>query len=437
VLESFLAPSPIPPDDIGESPTTTRHRRKDTLGGSVRCAVDDEEISVVKMRKHWLRPLIVLLALVLGALGCNLTNNDDSPTQGTTITPATGAPVITISSPGNGAEVVRGQEVLVQSSAQDTIGITRIELRVNGFIVNTVSSTSPSGDRQFAVIQPWTPSEAGPATLVVIAYRASIPSTPAQIVVNVRQSAAQVTATLLPPIGVTQPPPDDPTCRAFVEVNGLNFRTGPETNYPIIDVLTLGELAEITGRLGNNSWWQVRDGLNVGWISAAYTSETGDCSLIPIVLPPPSPTPRPATATPTDLPTGTPIPGSPTPVPTATEAIPDLVVSAITGPEVLALNASGTVGARYVVTIVNQGTGNSGQFSTSFRQPDGTTQQLPAIVVNLSPGQSVALEVDVLFTASDNYQLEATADSGSQVTELDDGNNVRTLNVVITTQPGS
>lgn len=390
---------------------------------------------MANQRTSWLRPLLVLSVLALGALACNLTNDVASPTQGETATSASGAPVITISSPNNGAEVIRGQEVLVQSSAQDTVGITRIELRVNGFIVNTVSSTSPSGDRQFSVIQPWTPAEAGLATLQVIAYRASIASTPAQIVVNVRQSAAQVTATLLPPAGVTQPAPDDPTCRALVEVNGLNFRTGPETNYPIIDVLTLGELAEITGRLGDNSWWQVRVGLNIGWISATYTSETGNCSLIPIVLPPPSPTPRPATATPTDLPTSTLIPGSPTPTPTPTQAIPDLVVSAITGPQVIALNASGTVGARYVVTILNQGTGNSGQFSTSFRHPDGTIQQLPAIVVNLAPGQSVDLEVDVLFTASNNYQLEATADSGSQVAELDDGNNVRTLNVVITTQP--
>ncbi len=410
----------------------------DGPGGSGRRPVDSEEITVAKMRAQWLRPLLVLLALSLGVLGCNLTNSSSSsPAASPTFTSAAGTPVLTISSPSNGAEVVRGQEVLVQSTAQDTIGITRIELRVNGFIVNTVSSTSPTGDRQFAVIQPWTPSEAGPATLVVIAYRASIPSTPAQVVVNVRQSAAQVTATLLLPAGVTQPPPDDPTCRAFVEDNGLNFRTGPETNYPIIDVLTLGELAEITGRLGDNSWWQVRDGLNLGWISAAYTSETGDCSLIPIILPPPSPTPRPATATPTTPPTSTPIPGSPTPTPTATPAIPDLVISAITGPEVLALNASGTVGARYVVTILNRGTGNSGQFSTSFRHPDGTIQQLPAIVVNLAPGQSVDLEVDVLFTASDNYQLEATADSGTQVAESDDGNNVRTLNVVITNQPQS
>ncbi len=384
----------------------------------------------------WFRPVAVLLALSLGVLACNLLNNRAGPpTTSPTATAAAGAPAVTVNSPADGSEVVRGREVLVQSAAQDAIGVTRIELRVNGFIVSTVSSESVNGERQFAVIQSWTPAEAGPATLEVIAYRGAIPSAPARLTVNVRESAALVTATALPPIGVTLPPPEDTTCRARVEVDGLNFRAGPSTDYPIIRVLTLGQLTEIVGRLADNSWWQVRDGINIGWISAAYTSESGDCSLIPVAAPPPSPTPRPATATPTTPPTSTPIPGSPAPTFTATPTIPDLVVSAIRGPQLLELNATGTVGAQYTVTILNQGTGNSGQFSTSFKHPDGTTQQLPAIVVNLAPGQTVDLTVDVLFEASDNYRLEATVDSGSQVAESDEGNNVRTLNVVITSPP--
>jgi len=56
-------------------------------------------------------------------------------------------------------------------------------------------------------------------------------------------------------------------------------------------------------------------------------------------------------------------------------------------------------------------------------------------VRNLLPGQSADLFVDVLYQDSDNYRLEATVDSGSQVVESDEGNNVRTLNVVITQPP--
>ena len=216
-------------------------------------------------RRYRLGMVVVMLAL--SSLACNLIQ-DQQPPSFVTPTSATGVPTIAINSPANGSEVAVGQEVLVQSTAQDSIGVTRIELRVNGYIVNTVSSESATGDRQFSVIQSWRPAEAGIATLQVIAYRGSIPSQPAQITLTVRASAAQIPSTLQPLPGVTQQAPADTTCRARVEVQGLNFRTGPATNYPIIDVLTLGNLVDITGRLADNSWWQVRDGFNYGWISS-------------------------------------------------------------------------------------------------------------------------------------------------------------------------
>jgi len=388
----------------------------------------------VDQERRWRHLPVMLAALALAALGCNLTALLPGAPGATTPTPALGVPSVVINSPPNGSEAVRGQEVLVQSTAQDSIGVTRVELRVNSFIVNTVSSQASGGERLFSVIQSWIPSEAGVANLEVIAYRGLIASAPARVTVLVRQSASQVTATLAPPSGVTQAPPQDLTCRARVEVSGLNFRTGPDTNYPILRVLEAGTLVDIIGRLGDNSWWQVRSGLDIGWLSATYTSESGDCSLIPVAVPPPSPTPRPATATPTATFTLSPIPGSPTPTFTPTPTVPDLVVSAIIGPEVLQLNATGTVSARYTVRVYNQGTGNSGQFTTSFRQPDGTVIQLP-IVVNLAPGQYADLGLDVTFTASNTYRLEAFVDSGAQVAESDEGNNIRTLNVVVTTLP--
>ncbi len=387
----------------------------------------------MKFRPDAYRLWITIVALAFGSLACNLIQ-DQQPSQLVTPTPASGGPTVTINSPTNSGEVAIGQEVLIQSTAQDGVGVTRIELRVNGFIVNTVSAESPLGDRDFSVIQSWRPTEAGTATIQVTAYRGSIASTPAQITLTVRTSASQITSTLQPLPGVTQVATNDPTCRARIEVEGLNFRTGPGTNYPILSVLTLGNLVRISGRLADNSWWQVQSGLDYGWISSAYTTQMGDCSAIAVVLPPPSPTPRPATATPTTPPTSTSIPGSPTPTFTPTPQVPDLIISAIEGPTVLELNASGTVGARYTVRLLNQGTGNSGQFTTSFRLPDGTVALLP-IVVNLAPTQSVDLPVDVTFNASASYRLEATIDSGSQVAERDEGNNVRTLDVVVTNPP--
>lgn len=381
-----------------------------------------------------LRLLVALMMLAAAGLACNLLELRATPIPMLTPTSPFGAPTVTISSPADGSEVARGQEVLIQSTSTDAVGVTRVELRVNGFIVNTVSAETTTGSRQFSVIQSWTPTDAGQAVLEIVAYRASVASAPARLTLAVRESAAQITATVIPPAGVTQAAPQDLTCRARVEVSGLNFRTGPNTNYPIIRILSLGSAPRITGRLGDNTWWQVQDSLDLGWISAGYASATGDCSQVPIAVPPPSPTPRPATETPTQLPTSTPIPGTATPMPTATASIPDLIISSISGPEVLQLNNTGTVGARYTVRVLNQGTGNSGQFITSFRHPDGTVTQLP-IIVNLNPGQSADLAIDVTFTGSDAYRLEATVDSGLQVVESDEGNNIRTLNVVVTNPP--
>lgn len=385
-------------------------------------------------RPRW-RLLVALLMLAAASLACNLLElRAGPPTPLLTPTSAFGAPAVLISSPADGSEVVRGQEVLIQSTSTDAIGVTRVELRVDGFIVNTVASETTTGSRQFSVIQSWTPTNAGQAILEIVAYRASIASPPTRLTLTVRESAAQITATAALPAGVTQSAPQDLTCRARVEVSGLNFRTGPETNYPIIKVLPLGSAPRITGRLGDNTWWQVQDGLDLGWISAGYASATGDCSQVPIAVPPPSPSPRPATETSTPVPTSTPQPGTATPVPTATASIPDLVISTIIGPDVLQVNSTGTVSARYTVRVLNQGTGNSGQFTTSFRQPDGTVTQLP-IVLNLNPGQAADLTVDATFAGSDAYRLEATVDSALQVAESDEGNNIRTLNVVVTNPP--
>lgn len=388
-------------------------------------------------RNLWSQLLVLILLLTLSSLACNLTNQINAPTVTPTATAIVDRPIVDIASPPNSSEIVIGEEVLIVINAQDNTAVTRIELKANGFIVGGAASEVPEGSRQLSTIVTWVPSEVGPAFLQAIAYRGDIPSEPDQILINVRASAAQLTATAPPPVGMTQIPTDDPTCRARVTANALNFRTGPAINYPILRVLPLGEVVQIAGRLPDNSWWQVRDaGLAIGWLSSAYTSQSGDCSQVPVAVPPPSPTPRPATVTPLPTATATLIPGTATPVPTATPMIPDLVVQAIVGPTVLQLNNTGTVGATYTVRVHNQGTGDSGTFRTSFRQSDGTLQVMP-IVVNLAPNQSADLTVDVLFAASDTYQLAAIVDSASEVVENDEGNNVRTLDVTVTTAPQS
>ena len=38
---------------------------------------------------------------------------------------------------------------------------------------------------------------------------------------------------------------------------GLNVRTGPSVNYPVLGLLAKGEFAEITGRDQFSGWWQI------------------------------------------------------------------------------------------------------------------------------------------------------------------------------------
>ena len=84
---------------------------------------------------------------------------------------------------------------------------------------------------------------------------------------------------------------NDPTCRVLVNTP-LNFRTGPGINYNIISLLATGTVAPITGRVGDNSWYQIRVGVTTGWVSSGYITLYGNCQNVGIPPIPPTPTPH-------------------------------------------------------------------------------------------------------------------------------------------------
>jgi hypothetical protein len=270
---------------------------------------------------RYTRVLIMIALWVLSA--CNLTSGP--PTSelipGVTDIP-TGKPSVTIVAPKTGDEFVVDNPVLVNASATDSVGVTRIQLIANNQIVKTVSSESSGGDKNMNALLDYKPTTTGSVALQVIAYRGSVASDPATVDITVRSNQAQVTATSQPVPDVPPINPNDPTCRALVNI-GLNLRTGPGTNYPRITVLNAGAVVPIIGRLGNNQWWQVRSGVTIGWIAAEFTTVYGICAGVPIVVPPPSPTTTAITATwtPTWTPTNTTIPP-----PTLTPGPSDLVI---------------------------------------------------------------------------------------------------------------
>jgi uncharacterized protein YraI len=93
---------------------------------------------------------------------------------------------------------------------------------------------------------------------------------------------------------------------ALVEVivAGLNVRSGPGTNYAVVNSAQSGAQFQILGQADNCSWLQigaVGTGQSVGWIAGAaqYATFARPCAAIPAAAIPATPTPRPApTATP-------------------------------------------------------------------------------------------------------------------------------------------
>ena len=323
------------------------------------------------LRKWKAVPLICILILMSA---CNLTRTRPSTQVPPTSDAGGGAkPVVTISSPEEGDEVVVGTDLLVSANATDSVGITRVQLIANNQIVKTVSSESASGDPSMNVLLDYKPSNAGDVRLEVIAYRGAVSSDPAVVNVTVRASQAQVTATIIPQTDVPVIDPNDPTCRALTNV-GLNVRTGPGTNYPVITTVQSGTQLPIVGRIGDNTWWQVRLNFGaVGWViqrnplnvNEDFITLFGICSFIPIVNPPPSPTTTPPSPTWTRTPTPTP---SKTPAPiTNTPRPADLLVTSISGPTTIVIpNGESSVVKTYSITITNSGEAATGSFDNTI-----------------------------------------------------------------------
>lgn len=368
---------------------------------------------------------------------CNLTTNPNQVEQSlaTPTGAASGKPVVVINSPASGSEVIVGSQILVSANATDSVGVTRVQLFANGSVVKTVSSESPNGDRSLNVLLDYTPRDPGVVNMQVIAYRAAIASDPAQIQINVRASQAQVTATPQPQVNVPVINPNDPTCRALINV-GLNLRTGPGTVYPRITVLNAGTVTPIIGRTSINDWWQVRVNTTIGWISAEYTTVYGICNAVPIVAAPPTPTTTAATATNTPIPTNTltttPLPATATNTPSPA----DLVVTNMSGPATLNLGFGNTpVTASFTVTITNTGGSTTGQFSNVVVINPGGTETPLGVVASLESGQSILLTISLTFSSTGPYTLQARADSDSQITEVSEVNNIGIANITINEAP--
>ncbi len=392
-----------------------------------------------------LRTRFATLLIVLLTGACNIST--ERP-QATPLPPALGTasasrPLITISAPANGSEVVVGTDILIKGLASDAQGVTRVQLIANDRIVRTVSAESPSGQRSMEVTLDYRPVVTGTLNLEVVAWRGSVPGDPASVSVTVRANRSQLlsTAVVLPEVPVIDP--NDPTCRVLTNV-ALNVRVNAGTGFSRITTLPDGSQAPVIGRLEDRSWWQVslRDG-TAGWVARhdpdnsaeQFISIYGDCTLIP-ALAPPQPTavsgevtPAPAVATAAPVDSG----GSDDSGNTSDEGTggPDLIVASLRGPDSLTLaRGSSQVDGNYELTISNQGTASSGQFSVKLSGvPDAGA--IDQVVSGLGPGESISFSHSLSFSDPEQVILVATVDSDGDVEESDETNNSARLDVTI------
>lgn len=261
--------------------------------------------------------LIALVALLVATLACGIGTSQATK------------PAVVIASPQAGNSFTIGQEVIVQSVATDAKGISRMELWVDGQPVHTQAVAPPV--TSYTASQPWTPAIVGSHAIEVRAYNVDNNSSdPAQIIVTVTEASVEVTPepgdtsvvptpTGTPPSPTTTPTATTPTTTdqttsegaTVTALIGLNIRTGPGAEYPVIGGLPAGQSSQITGKNPEGTWWQIiypsnSDGR--GWISASDKySAAKNTEGVPVVEVPPLPTDIPtSTATPTATPTSTP-----------------------------------------------------------------------------------------------------------------------------------
>ncbi len=95
-------------------------------------------------------------------------------------------------------------------------------------------------------------------------------------------SAALPPVTAAQPTATPQPEPTQPT--AFVEVDLLNLRSGPGTDFPIVGTANINTALAIVGRHPDHAdWWQVRSGEQVAWVFAQMVRAAGPLDQVPSV----------------------------------------------------------------------------------------------------------------------------------------------------------
>lgn len=247
------------------------------------------------------------------------------------------APVIVVNqAPARNSQVKVNQSILVQATASDPAGVTRMELWVNNRQVDEVVSQLAQNVPSMTAAFKWTAEMPGTYLIEMRAYNqngltSTITVTELVAFGDQPTSTSTPTNTPTPTITPLPPPPTStpeptasptptpvpptPTPRlALLAVNVpvLNVRSGPGTQYSVIGRLEQGDGVEIVGQIDTpeGRWWQIRfdsEAGDLGWVAAGPAFGTAiNTDVIPVVSAPVVPSPVPASTsapTPTATPT--------------------------------------------------------------------------------------------------------------------------------------
>jgi hypothetical protein len=172
-----------------------------------------------------LLPIVLIGGLVIVALGIGLTL---LLTRGLRANPA---PTVAILAPAPDSQLTVNDTTTIQVTAQDNLGVTRIELHIDGEGVSTTTSVDARGDPTLSASQTWRFEQPGSHSISAVAYDArGASSAPAAVVVNVVAGAVLVTPTSQP-VGTPVSPTDTPMPTDTPEVI-IPTATPPDTPTP-------------------------------------------------------------------------------------------------------------------------------------------------------------------------------------------------------------
>lgn len=162
------------------------------------------------------------------------------------------------------------------------------------WVITALPGSIPSSTPSFTAS--FTPSSTPPRTAPSTLSAAQITMTAHALAATTTRAAAPITATHTPLPTMTPPPTVVFPRLTVTTVRGINLRQGPARVYPVVGTMAVNSTGLITGYASGESgiWYYVQlENGRAGWVASWVDgiAVTGDTSIVPQLVPPPSPTP--------------------------------------------------------------------------------------------------------------------------------------------------